>query len=57
VLCVLPHSVGGGELRTSDETKEVTFVDPERLDSLEIHPSMRLRIQHGLRSRDRPYIG
>lgn len=47
----------GGELRTSSESKEVAFVDPGRLNALTIHPSMRLRIDHGLGERDEPYIG
>jgi len=47
----------GGELRTSEETKEVKFVDPEGLSSLDIHPSMRLRIDHGLANAVVPYIG
>jgi ADP-ribose pyrophosphatase YjhB (NUDIX family) len=47
----------GGEIKTSSETKEVRFVDPERLDGLNIHPSMRLRIDHFFENRDAPYIG
>lgn len=47
----------GGELRTSSETKEVAFVQPTRLDALNIHPSMRLRIDHGLSHRTRPHVG
>jgi hypothetical protein len=47
----------GGQLRTSSESKEVAFVAPERLDELNIHPSMRLRIDHGLSERAEPYIG
>lgn len=47
----------GGDLHTSSETKEVAFVEPDRLDSLNIHPSMRLRIDHGLAQRNEPYIG
>ncbi|MBQ0984926.1 NUDIX domain-containing protein [Streptomyces sp. F63] len=47
----------GGELRTSSESKEVAFVPPGRLDGLNIHPSMRLRIDHGLAERSEPYIG
>ncbi|MFJ1753868.1 NUDIX hydrolase [Kitasatospora sp. NPDC088134] len=48
----------GGELRTSSESKEVRWVNPADLADLDIHPSMRLRIDHGL-SPDRvePYIG
>lgn len=47
----------GGELRTSNESKEVAFVDPSKLDELNIHPSMRMRIEHGLTIRPQPYIG
>ncbi|MFI5986376.1 NUDIX hydrolase [Streptomyces sp. NPDC051555] len=48
----------GGSLRTSSESKEVRWFSPADLDKLEIHPSMRLRITHGLdRTRSRPYIG
>ncbi|MDQ6734245.1 MAG: NUDIX hydrolase, partial [Nitrospirota bacterium] len=48
----------GGELRTSSETSEVTFVSPSNLDALNIHPSMRLRIEHYLENRRNvPYVG
>jgi ADP-ribose pyrophosphatase YjhB (NUDIX family) len=48
----------GGELKTSSESKEVKWVPLGDLDSLEIHPSMRLRIDHGVKgSRRTPYIG
>ncbi|MEU5609387.1 NUDIX domain-containing protein [Streptomyces sparsogenes] len=48
----------GGALRTSSESKEVRWVSPADLDKLDIHPSMRLRITHGLdESRTAPYIG
>nr|BFD92050.1 NUDIX domain-containing protein [Kitasatospora sp. Xyl93] len=48
----------GGALRTSSESKEVRWVDPADLDDLDIHPSMRLRIKHGLEpDRVQPYIG
>jgi hypothetical protein len=46
-----------GQLATSSETKEVRFVDPGDLDALDIHPSMRLRIDHYLERRSSPYIG
>jgi 8-oxo-dGTP pyrophosphatase MutT (NUDIX family) len=45
----------GGKPRTSNESKEVLWVAPEDLDGLNIHPSIRLRIQHGLENRDEPY--
>ncbi|MGW3725586.1 NUDIX hydrolase [Streptomyces sp. NPDC000851] len=47
----------GGELRTSSESKEVAFVHPSQLDSLNIHPSMRMRIDHALEARSEPYLG
>ncbi|MGW0032449.1 NUDIX hydrolase [Streptomyces sp. NPDC003314] len=56
-ICFRAHPVGGS-LRTSSESKEVRWVDPADLDDLEIHPSMRLRIRHGLYESGRePYIG
>lgn len=56
-ICFRAHPTGGS-LRTSSESKEVRWVDPADLDDLNIHPSMRLRIQHGLDdSRHEPYIG
>ncbi|MHA6762098.1 NUDIX hydrolase [Streptacidiphilus sp. PAMC 29251] len=47
----------GGALSTSSETKEVAFVQPSQLDALNIHPSMRLRIDHGLGHRAHPHVG
>ncbi|MET9697747.1 NUDIX domain-containing protein [Streptomyces sp. NPDC006529] len=56
-ICFRAHPTGGS-LRTSSESKEVRWMDPADLDELDIHPSMRLRIQHGLDdSRSEPYIG
>ncbi|MFE4519456.1 NUDIX hydrolase [Kitasatospora sp. NPDC056783] len=56
-ICFRARPVGG-ELRTSSESKEVRWVNPADLNYLDIHPSMRLRIQHGLASdRTEPYIG
>lgn len=56
-ICFRAHPVGGA-LRTSSESKEVRWVDPTDLDRLDIHPSMMLRIQHGLdEARRKPYIG
>ncbi|MFI2370369.1 NUDIX hydrolase [Streptomyces sp. NPDC018833] len=49
--------ISGGELRTSSESKEVAFVRPDRLDELNIHPSMRMRIDRGLSGEAEPYIG
>jgi ADP-ribose pyrophosphatase YjhB (NUDIX family) len=47
----------GGKLATSSESSEVQFVAPERLGTLNIHRSMRLRIDHYLERRSAPYIG
>ncbi|WP_147063915.1 NUDIX hydrolase [Knoellia locipacati] len=47
----------GGEARTSSESREVVWWEPERLDELEMHPSMRLRIQHALEGRQSPALG
>ncbi|MFF8836061.1 NUDIX hydrolase [Streptomyces sp. NPDC015130] len=56
-ICFRAHPVGGS-LRTSSESKEVRWVNPADLDDLDIHPSMRLRIRHGLDDSGRePYIG
>ncbi len=55
-LCFTTRMLGG-TLRTSSETKEVQFVAPTDLDKLNIHPSMRLRINHYLEGRPTPYIG
>jgi hypothetical protein len=46
-----------GEPATRSETSEVEFVDPGELDRLNIHPSMRVRIDHYLQRRAAPYIG
>jgi ADP-ribose pyrophosphatase YjhB (NUDIX family) len=47
----------GGAPMPSDESSEVRFVAPAELDRYPMHPSMRLRIDHYLQGRDRPYIG
>jgi ADP-ribose pyrophosphatase YjhB (NUDIX family) len=47
----------GGELATSDETSEVGYFSPNELEEMEIHPSIRLRIQHSLEDRSDPYLG
>lgn len=55
-ICFTTRLVAG-QLQTSSETKEVRFVPPERLNELNMHPSMRLRIDHNLQRRPTPYIG
>ncbi|RCW44678.1 ADP-ribose pyrophosphatase YjhB (NUDIX family) [Halopolyspora algeriensis] len=46
----------GGELRTSSESRRVHWVEPEHIETLSIDSSMRLRIQHALENRARPYL-
>lgn len=55
-LCFRARPVGG-ELRASSESKRVSWVAPAQLATLDIHPSMRLRIEHGLEPRDQPHLG
>ncbi|MFH9870946.1 NUDIX hydrolase [Streptomyces lydicus] len=56
-ICFHARPVAGA-LRTSSESKEVRWVSPTDLNSLDIHPSMRLRITHGLdATRTAPYLG
>ncbi|MEV6612132.1 NUDIX domain-containing protein [Kutzneria sp. NPDC051319] len=45
-----------GDLRVSSESSEVHWVDPSALDELNIHPSIRLRIGHGLAHLEKPYF-
>jgi ADP-ribose pyrophosphatase YjhB (NUDIX family) len=47
----------GGEPRTSDESSEVRWVERTqlRLRDLHVHPSIRLRIEHGFTDRPEPY--
>jgi hypothetical protein len=46
-----------GQPTTSDESSEVRWVARDELDELQIHPSMRLRIDHGYQGNGEPYIG
>lgn len=46
----------GGEPRTSNESKEVQWVDRNNLGKLDIHPSIKLRIQHAFEERLTPYF-
>ncbi|MGA6163522.1 NUDIX hydrolase [Amycolatopsis magusensis] len=57
-LCFEGRWTGGQPREDGTETKAVRWVEPADLDSLNIHPSMRLRIDHGLdTSRTAPYLG
>lgn len=56
-ICFSARLVGGEPRQDGTETSEVRWVDPVDLDRLTIHPSMRLRIQHYLAGRSKPFIG
>ncbi len=45
-----------GTVHTSNESKRVEWIEPEHLAQLDIHPSVRLRIDHGLTSSGQPYF-
>jgi len=47
----------GGTPATSQESSEVQFVSPDDLPELNMHESIRLRVQHFLEGRPTPYIG
>ena len=47
----------GGEAQTSSESREVVWLTPDEMDKLDMHPSMRMRLQHALERRGTPYIG
>lgn len=55
-ICFRAQHVGG-ERTVSEESSEVRWVAQGELDELPIHPSMRLRIDHGYEDREEPYIG
>ncbi|MFS8098154.1 NUDIX domain-containing protein [Lentzea alba] len=54
-ICFRAQHVGG-ERRTSDESSEVHWVSRRDLNALNIHPSIRLRIEHGFADRSVPYF-
>jgi ADP-ribose pyrophosphatase YjhB (NUDIX family) len=53
-VCFRAHPVGG-QLATSDESSEVLWVDRKKVDGLNIHPSIRARIEHGVARVPKPY--
>lgn len=55
-ICFTTRMLGGFE-RTSAESAEVRFISRQDLQNYEMHPSIRLRIEHYLQDRGTPYIG
>ncbi|WP_103384221.1 NUDIX hydrolase [Pseudonocardia dioxanivorans] len=53
-ICFRARPVGGAP-RDSSESTEVRWVARSDLEALETHPSIRLRIEHGLQDRPEPY--
>ena len=53
-ICLRARPVGGTP-RTSDESSEVVWVPRKELAGIEVHPSIRLRIDHGFRTDAPPY--
>jgi ADP-ribose pyrophosphatase YjhB (NUDIX family) len=47
----------GGELRSSNESKEVRWIAQEQLKDLEIHHTTWLRLEHFLRHPETPHLG
>jgi 8-oxo-dGTP pyrophosphatase MutT (NUDIX family) len=47
----------GGQLQDSSESSETRWVAPATAATLQMHPSMRQRIQHYLDRRPEPYLG
>ena len=45
------------QLARDNESHGLRWVAQEELDGLEIHPSMRLRIDHYFEAREEPYLG
>ncbi|MGJ6121614.1 NUDIX domain-containing protein [Mycolicibacterium sp. Y3] len=47
----------GGRLAIDHESTDIAWTDPADLDTLDMHPSMRLRIDHYLNAPPTPYLG
>ncbi|MFJ6568709.1 NUDIX domain-containing protein [Streptomyces sp. NPDC091292] len=54
-ICLRARVTGGEIAPEPSEAEEVRWVDPADLDAYPIHPALRFRIDHGLRTQA-PYI-
>jgi ADP-ribose pyrophosphatase YjhB (NUDIX family) len=48
--------VVSGELRTSSESKEVCWISLTKVVDLDVHPSIRLRLQHAIELREATFF-
>ena len=55
-LCFSTRLIGG-QLHVDSESTDIAWTRPQDIESLSMHPSMRLRIQHYLEKRPTPYLG
>ena len=53
-ICLRARVVGG-RLATSEESRRVRWVEPSEVSALDMHPSMRRRVEHGLSHRE-PHV-
>ncbi|CAJ62943.1 MULTISPECIES: NUDIX domain-containing protein [Frankia] len=56
-VCFEARVTGGTLLADGSEAKEARFVAVEELDTLNLHPSMRLRVDHFFARQSTPYLG
>lgn len=49
--------ITGGQLAIDQESTDLAWVHPSKLDTMKMHPSIRLRIDHFLEGRRQPYLG
>lgn len=55
-ICFIARMLGG-TMTTSQESSEVRFVPATDIPGYQMHPSIRLRVQHYLDGHAEPYIG
>ncbi len=56
-ICFEARTIGGTLLADGSEAKGARFVAAEELDTLNLHPSVRLRIDHFVARQSTPYLG
>ena len=55
-LCFTTRQTGG-TLAIDHESTDIAWTHPDDIPALDVHPSMRLRINHYLEARSNPYLG